>query len=233
MREQRGGTVTFVFTDIGPPTAHVKRLQERWPEIRSAHRRIVRQAFEAHGGDEVDTQGDSFFYVFGRTRDAALGQPTPSAGSRLTSGARTASSASASAESAGVPEGRPSAHRRQLQLRACARLVAVGALRFLAGAKRRPVQGAVERFDQEPDPGDRHSVRSEHAVHQCPAGGPAARQRGPAHPPGLQSHQRIGPEQLCEASDQQVSHPSGRAPACTVCPSNRQPFDPHFGEPLP
>ena len=29
-------------------------------------------AFEAHGGDEVDTQGDSFFYVFGRARDAAL-----------------------------------------------------------------------------------------------------------------------------------------------------------------
>jgi YVTN family beta-propeller protein len=39
--------------------------------VRSAHRRIVREAFESHGGDEVDTQGDSFFYVFGRARDAA------------------------------------------------------------------------------------------------------------------------------------------------------------------
>ncbi len=72
MREQRAGTVTFVFTDIEGSTALVKRLQDRWPPIRSAHRRIVREAFEAHGGDEVDTQGDSFFYVFGRARDAAL-----------------------------------------------------------------------------------------------------------------------------------------------------------------
>src|SRR5215831_8470044 len=66
------GTVTFVFTDIEGSTALVQRLRQRWPEVRAAHRRIVRQAFEAHGGDEVDTQGDSFFYVFGRARDAAL-----------------------------------------------------------------------------------------------------------------------------------------------------------------
>ncbi len=72
MRQQRAGTVTFVFTDIEGSTMLVKRLRERWPEVRSAHRRIVRDAFEAHGGDEVDTQGDSFFYVFGRARDAAL-----------------------------------------------------------------------------------------------------------------------------------------------------------------
>ena len=72
MHEQRAGTVTFVFTDIEGSTALVKQLRERWPEMRSAHRRIVREAFAAHGGDEVDTQGDSFFYVFGRARDAAL-----------------------------------------------------------------------------------------------------------------------------------------------------------------
>ena len=72
MRQQRTGTVTFVFTDIEGSTALVKRRQERWPALRSAHRRILREAFEAHGGDEVDTQGDSFFCVFGRARDAAL-----------------------------------------------------------------------------------------------------------------------------------------------------------------
>jgi YVTN family beta-propeller protein len=72
MRERRGGTVTFVFTDIEGSTKLVKQLRERWPEVRAAHRRIVREAFEAHGGDEVDTQGDSFFYVFGLARDAAL-----------------------------------------------------------------------------------------------------------------------------------------------------------------
>jgi ABC-type transport system substrate-binding protein/class 3 adenylate cyclase len=72
MRERRAGTVTFVFTDIEGSTTLVRRLRERWPEVHSAHRRIVRQAFASNGGDEVDTQGDSFFYVFGRARDAAL-----------------------------------------------------------------------------------------------------------------------------------------------------------------
>jgi predicted ATPase len=34
------------------------------------HRRLLRAAFELHGGLEVDTQGDSFFVVFERARDA-------------------------------------------------------------------------------------------------------------------------------------------------------------------
>ncbi len=34
------------------------------------HRRIVRETFSANGGSEVDTQGDAFFYSFGRARDA-------------------------------------------------------------------------------------------------------------------------------------------------------------------
>src|SRR3954469_68307 len=72
MDQHRGGTVTFVFTDIEGSTRLVQHFKDRWPEVRSQHRRIVRAAFEAHGGDEVDTQGDSFFYVFGRARDAAL-----------------------------------------------------------------------------------------------------------------------------------------------------------------
>jgi ABC-type transport system substrate-binding protein/class 3 adenylate cyclase len=73
VQQHRGGTVTFVFTDIEGSTALVKHFKDRWPEVRSQHRRLVRDAFEAHEGDEVDTQGDSFFYVFGRARDAALG----------------------------------------------------------------------------------------------------------------------------------------------------------------
>src|SRR3954452_2835605 len=72
MDQHRGGTVTFVFTDIEGSTRLVQHFKDRWPEGCSQHRRIVRAAFEAHGGDEVDTQGDSFFYVFGRARDAAL-----------------------------------------------------------------------------------------------------------------------------------------------------------------
>jgi len=70
--ELRRGTVTFLFTDIEGSTRLARALRERWPEVRSEHRRLVRAAFEAHGGEEVDTQGDSFFYVFSRARDDAL-----------------------------------------------------------------------------------------------------------------------------------------------------------------
>ena len=34
------------------------------------HQRILRAAFAAHGGHEVDTQGDSFFVAFRRAKDA-------------------------------------------------------------------------------------------------------------------------------------------------------------------
>ncbi|MBD0347713.1 MAG: hypothetical protein ICV59_01050 [Thermoleophilia bacterium] len=69
---RRRGTVTFVFTDIEGSTRLVHELGERYGEVQSTHRRLIRTAFAAHGGDEVDTQGDSFLYVFGRARDAAL-----------------------------------------------------------------------------------------------------------------------------------------------------------------
>jgi YVTN family beta-propeller protein len=72
MPDLRSGTVTFVFTDIEGSTRLTRSLRERWPEVRSEHRRMLRAAFAAHGGEEVDTQGDSFFYVFSRARDAAL-----------------------------------------------------------------------------------------------------------------------------------------------------------------
>jgi YVTN family beta-propeller protein len=70
--EHRSGTVTFVFTDIEGSTRLARALRDRWLEVRSDQRRLVRAAFAAHGGEEVDTQGDSFFYVFPRARDAAV-----------------------------------------------------------------------------------------------------------------------------------------------------------------
>jgi class 3 adenylate cyclase len=68
----RSGTVTFVFTDIEGSTRLTRSLRDRWPEVRAEHRGLLRAAFAAHDGEEVDTQGDSFFYVFSRARDAAL-----------------------------------------------------------------------------------------------------------------------------------------------------------------
>jgi class 3 adenylate cyclase len=64
------GTVTFVFTDIAGSTELLKRLGDRYADALADHRRIVREAFRARGGEEVDTQGDAFFYCFARARDA-------------------------------------------------------------------------------------------------------------------------------------------------------------------
>ena len=58
------GTVTFLFTDIEGSTRLERELRERYGEALEEHQTIVREAFAAHGGHEVDTQGDSFFYVF-------------------------------------------------------------------------------------------------------------------------------------------------------------------------
>ena len=70
MSTVQGGTVTFVFTDIAGSTELLKRLGDRYAEALADHRRIVREAFKARGGEELDTQGDAFFYCFARARDA-------------------------------------------------------------------------------------------------------------------------------------------------------------------
>jgi YVTN family beta-propeller protein len=70
MPELPRGTVTFLFTDIEGSTALLKRLGEGYASVLDDHRRLVRAAFAAHGGREIDTQGDSFFYVFPRAKSA-------------------------------------------------------------------------------------------------------------------------------------------------------------------
>lgn len=64
------GTVTFVFTDIEGSTGLLKQLGERYDELLTDHRRIVRDTFTSMDGVEIDTQGDAFFFAFGRARDA-------------------------------------------------------------------------------------------------------------------------------------------------------------------
>ncbi len=65
------GTVTFVFTDIEGSTSLLKRVgDDGYRDALATHRRIVRDAFAAGGGHEIDTQGDAFFYSFPRARDA-------------------------------------------------------------------------------------------------------------------------------------------------------------------
>ena len=72
MPELPSGAVTFLFTDIEGSTRLVKQLRDRYGEVLGEHQRLLREAFAAHGGHEVDTQGDSFFVAFGRARDALL-----------------------------------------------------------------------------------------------------------------------------------------------------------------
>jgi class 3 adenylate cyclase len=68
--ELPSGTVTFLFSDIEGSTRLLKQLGDRWPEALGDHNRIMREALSATGGREVDRQGDSFFAVFPRARNA-------------------------------------------------------------------------------------------------------------------------------------------------------------------
>ncbi len=60
--------VTLAFTDVEGSTRLLQELGAAgYAAALAEHRRLVREAFAARGGIEVDTQGDAFFYVF---RDA-------------------------------------------------------------------------------------------------------------------------------------------------------------------
>jgi predicted ATPase/class 3 adenylate cyclase len=64
-RELPTGTVTFLFTDVEGSTMLLRELgAEGYAEALAEHRRLVREAVRAHGGIEVDTQGDAFFVAF-------------------------------------------------------------------------------------------------------------------------------------------------------------------------
>jgi class 3 adenylate cyclase/sugar lactone lactonase YvrE len=65
-------TATFLFTDIEGSTALLKTHRDAYAEILADHHRILREAFAAHGGKEIDNQGDSFFVAFPRAKDAVL-----------------------------------------------------------------------------------------------------------------------------------------------------------------
>ena len=68
--ELPGGTVTFMFTDVEDSTQLLKRLGDGYRDVLTSHRRIIRDAFTARDGIEIDTQGDAFFFAFPRARDA-------------------------------------------------------------------------------------------------------------------------------------------------------------------
>src|SRR5437764_7616604 len=64
-RDLPSGTVTFLFTDVEGSTKLLHELgAAAYSEALAEHRRILRRAFDANRGVEVDTQGDAFFVAF-------------------------------------------------------------------------------------------------------------------------------------------------------------------------
>ena len=58
-------TFTFLFTDIEGSTALLRRLRESlYAQVLADYRSLIRSGLAAHGGSEVDTQGDGLFAVF-------------------------------------------------------------------------------------------------------------------------------------------------------------------------
>jgi predicted ATPase/class 3 adenylate cyclase len=58
-------TFTFLFTDIEGSTALLQRLRESlYAQVLADYRSLIRSGLTAHGGREVDTQGDGLFAVF-------------------------------------------------------------------------------------------------------------------------------------------------------------------------
>jgi predicted ATPase/class 3 adenylate cyclase len=70
MAELPTGTITLLFTDIEGSTALLSRLGERYGETLSIHRALMRAAISTTRGQEMGTDGDSFFVVFSSADDA-------------------------------------------------------------------------------------------------------------------------------------------------------------------
>ena len=70
MGELPAGTITMLFSDIEGSTALLRRLGDRYADALSAQRSLLRAAFADCGGQEMGTEGDSFFVVFGSAIDA-------------------------------------------------------------------------------------------------------------------------------------------------------------------
>jgi predicted ATPase/class 3 adenylate cyclase len=65
MAAQPQGTVSLLFTDIEGSTKLLRELgRDRYAEALEVHNGLLRQAFESHGGYEVDSEGDAFFVAF-------------------------------------------------------------------------------------------------------------------------------------------------------------------------
>jgi class 3 adenylate cyclase len=71
--ELPSGTVTFLFSDIEGSTRLLEQLGDGYADVLGDHRQILRERLGAANGQEIDTQGDAFFFSFTRAKDAVTG----------------------------------------------------------------------------------------------------------------------------------------------------------------
>jgi len=62
----------MLFTDIEGSTHLLQQLGDRYAELLTGCRNLLRAAFHTYRGQEVDTQGDAIFAAFARASDALL-----------------------------------------------------------------------------------------------------------------------------------------------------------------
>jgi predicted ATPase/class 3 adenylate cyclase/DNA-binding CsgD family transcriptional regulator len=70
MGELPKGTVTLLFTDIEGSTRLLQQVGERYTDVLTECRQLLRTVFHQWNGHEVDTQGDAFLVAFARASDA-------------------------------------------------------------------------------------------------------------------------------------------------------------------
>jgi predicted ATPase/class 3 adenylate cyclase len=70
MAQLPSGTVTFLFTDIERSTQLLQHLGNDYARVLEEHQALLRAAWSAHGGAEIDTAGDGFFVAFASAPEA-------------------------------------------------------------------------------------------------------------------------------------------------------------------
>ena len=71
-------TLTFLFTDIEGSTALLQRVGDGvYAQVLAGHHALIRSALAAHGGREIDTQGDGFFAVLSSPRGCVAAAVSP------------------------------------------------------------------------------------------------------------------------------------------------------------
>ena len=60
------GTITLLFTDIEGSTLLLQHVGEQYSHVLAQCRQLLRTAFQQYHGQEVDSQGDAFFFAFAR-----------------------------------------------------------------------------------------------------------------------------------------------------------------------